>query len=197
MRTTHRTHPKVVVVVVVKVQSDRLTITHTRKCVRTQPRQVGEVGRERTHEHTHESYATIVAVREAAPERIERTKVRTKRRESSSPWRLLQPPTHTLTQPINSIGGAHHPHSVVSTRQAATRCDTLRQHTANTPHRPPQRWAIALHHQLTHSEPDSLRSGRVPPAHGSSHSQLTAAEPGLVENVDMSAHVIRQLEYVS
>ena len=30
--------------------------------------------------------------------------------------------------------------------------------------------------------PDYLRSGHVPPAHGSSHSQLTAAELRLVEN---------------
>ena len=78
-----------------------------------------------TREHTHESYASIVGVRESAPpERIKRTKARTKRRESSSPWRLLQPPTHTLTPPTNSIGGAHRPCSVVSTRQAATRCDS-------------------------------------------------------------------------
>ena len=41
-----------VVVVVVKLQSDRLTITHTRTCICTQLRQVGEVGRMRTHEHT-------------------------------------------------------------------------------------------------------------------------------------------------
>ena len=97
-----------------------------------------------THEHTrtHTNTSTTVAViEEDAPpsERAnERTKERTKRRESPW-WQLLHPPTHSLThahrtlpppasqpgsQPANSIGGAHHPRSVVSTRQAVTCCDS-------------------------------------------------------------------------
>ena len=96
---------------------------HTRTCVRTQPRQVGEVGSERTNTHTNHMPPQLLWGR-LPPERIERTMARTKRRESSSPWRLLQPPTHTLTPPTNTIGGAHRHRSVVSTRQAAIRCDS-------------------------------------------------------------------------
>ena len=114
-RPTHAYNPPVViVVVVVKFKSDRLTITH-------------------------ESYVNIVGVREDAPRHHQH---RTGCLDRSAIG-------YRLTSPAGTLG------------------------------------------------PDSLGSGRVPPAHGSSHSQLTAAEPQLVQNVDMSAHVIKQLEYVS
>ena len=171
------------------------THTNTRTHARTHA-QTHEHTYTNTHEHTNTS--TTVAVREDAPRANERTKERTKRRES--PWRqLLHPPTpRTLPPPTNSIGGAHHPRSVVSTRQAATCCDsTPLTHRTGRLGRLSQRWAITLHHQPAHSEPDSLRSGRVPQTHSPTRSQLTTTEPKLVQSDNMSVYVNKQLEYVS
>ena len=111
---------------------------------------------------------------EDAPRANERTKERTKRRES--PWRqLLHPPTHPTVhchrQPANSIGGAHHPRSVVSTRQAATCCDSTPLTHGTGPFDRLSDGAITLHHRPAHSElPDPLRSRRMPQTHTHIHS---------------------------
>ena len=63
--------------------------------------------------------------------------------------RTLPPPAQPASQPANSIGGAHHPRSVVSTRQAATCCDStpLTHGTGPFDRLTAMGWAITLHHR--------------------------------------------------
>ena len=95
-------------------------------------------------------------------------------------------PPRTLRPPTNSIGGAHHPRSVVSTRQAATCCDStplthgtgrlgrlsdgLSPYTTSRHTRSPTLCGLAACHKHIHSP---------------TRSQLTATEPKLVESDDM------------
>ena len=116
------------------------------------------------------------------------------------------PPTHsptppytaTASQPANLIGAAHHPRSVVSTRQAATCCDsTPLTHGTGPFDRLTAMDGLSPYTTGRHTRsrpPDSLRSHRVPQTHTHTHththsptrSQLTATEPKLVQSDDMS-----------
>ena len=194
----HAYEPPVVVVVgmvvVVKVKSDRLTITHLGAFVPNPGREGGsQAGSERTnaHEHTRiarmvvgKSYVIILGVREAAPQANRAKKGANKKARMR---RLLESPTQTASQPPNSIGGDHRPRSVASTRQAARRCDG----TPPRPHQPPRSLSDGLSPYTTSRHTRAGQSAVWPcaTAHGSSHSQLTTVEPRLVESVDTSAIV--------